>query len=999
VLVLLFAVSAFAGTTGKIAGKVTDKQTGEPLPGVNVLIVGTTVGAATNIQGEFFIINVPPGTYTLRANLIGYGPVEIKNVVVSVDLTSSIDFQLSTQTIEMGTITVEAVRPLIEKDITSSRTTIAPSQITDSAVDGIINRANMSAGSVLGSFRGGRANQGEVIYMLDGVNLSNPLGETRVGRNPGSGSSTAMATYIPNEAIAEAEVLTGGFGAEYPNVQSAVINMVTKEGGDKYSGKIKSKSSPNVVFGSDNRENETFHIRQADGTYQDVVKDMSKVDKYNRSKFYDMRQSEFSFGGPVPIANVDIPGNLSFFTSGIYSYNRNYLDERSWSKSQSMQGKLTYKISASKKIDVSGLSSFASSLPWDRQRYFTLNWGQPSYYHRSDVDSLYNLVNIDTFYTPYSWIVAPGHTESEANTAFFTYIANHTGNTGWLNQTADSTGAQFGAYGAVPDDLLQGARDSVESTGFFRGYDGYDMGNTLSRPQSWSNEIAVNFTNNISAKSFYTLHYSRFSTSQKVRVYDPWDGHPLSDAELTEARFSPGVTNLFGSTLRGNPMYISRLRQDDKQITQALKGDFTSQVNSYNFMKIGVEGKFYDLLYDFRSVASGDNEYNSYYHEKPFQVGAYAQDKIETEGMIVNIGLRYDYFDPKTVVPFNLADPLNAGYNDANSDLYSQVSDLEARLKNAVSASKKQQLSPRVGISYPITEKDVLHVTYGHYFQLPVLDDFYTNHAYDLRGAFKYIGNPNLKEQKTIAYEAGIEHGFNDYLKLAVTGFFKDISDLVNHKKFVNPATQQVFWINTNADWARIKGFEITMSARPWHNISGIATYTYQVSRGKASDKTQAFLDDYANRMQRTEDFPLDWDQRHTAKINANWRSPKSRGPILGDLGVDVVYTFGSGRPYSGTSRVNQPYLPDINNKRFPDNFTVDLRIDKGLDLYKGLNINGFVEIRNLTDEAAVNLNPVNEDDFNYERYELTGDPAGQYGDPSFWTSPRRILIGMQMQF
>src|SRR4030067_1131193 len=145
-MVLLVWSSAWAGTPGKIAGKVTDKESGEPLPGVNVIIVGTTTGAATNINGEFFIVNVPPGTYVLRANLIGYGPIEVKNVLVSVDLTTSVDFQLSTQTIEMGTITVEAVRPLIEKDITASRTTISPAQITDSAVDGIVNAANLTAG-------------------------------------------------------------------------------------------------------------------------------------------------------------------------------------------------------------------------------------------------------------------------------------------------------------------------------------------------------------------------------------------------------------------------------------------------------------------------------------------------------------------------------------------------------------------------------------------------------------------------------------------------------------------------------------------------------------------------------------------------------------------------------------------------------------------------------------------------------------------------------------
>ncbi|NLI16935.1 MAG: carboxypeptidase-like regulatory domain-containing protein, partial [candidate division Zixibacteria bacterium] len=120
-LVAFLIGGAIAGTTGKIAGKITDKQTGEPLPGVNVLIGGTNIGAATNIQGEFFIINVPPGTYTLKVNLIGYRPVEVKNAVVTIDLTTEINLELETETIDVGTVTVQAERPLIEKDVTSSR--------------------------------------------------------------------------------------------------------------------------------------------------------------------------------------------------------------------------------------------------------------------------------------------------------------------------------------------------------------------------------------------------------------------------------------------------------------------------------------------------------------------------------------------------------------------------------------------------------------------------------------------------------------------------------------------------------------------------------------------------------------------------------------------------------------------------------------------------------------------------------------------------------------
>jgi outer membrane receptor protein involved in Fe transport len=1029
-LAILLVSSALAGTTGKIAGRVVDRDSDEPLPGVSVLIEGTATGAATNIQGEFFIINVPPGTYNLRATLVGYGPVEVKNVKVSVDLTSSVDFELSTETIDMGTITVEAERPLIEKDITSSRSRIATTQITDSAVDGLVNAANFTAGSSLGSFRGGRGNQGEVVYMLDGVNVSHPLGETRVGTNPGAGTdnqqlrtgdgtvgvgSVALATLIPNEAVAEAEVLTGGFGAEYPNVQSAVVNVVTKSGGDKYSGKIKSKASPEVLFGMPSYEADVFHVPVPGPNPGDpadtivVTKHKPRVDDQNRSDLYDRRQHEFAFGGPVPLSSVDVPGKLSFFTSGIYTYGRSYRDERSWTKQQSVQGKLTYELSSSKKITVSGLKTAGSGLSWVNDRKLYLTWGEPTYYHRSDavfdtVTNTWQTVQRDSFYTPYSWIMAPGHTEGEIPGDLLDYWVSQYGDDTW---DADSVLAYFDTnfgistytnwetmFGAMPDSVVEAAAQYIEDQGYARRYVNYDMANTLGRPQTWSEEFSLKFSNTLSAKSFYELRFSRFLTAQRIRVYDPWDGHPMTADEFSDPRIgAPPITTIQSSQLFANPMYFSRFRQDDKSVTKSLKGDFTSQINSTNLMKLGAEFKWFDLFYDYRSYASGNNEYNSQYHEKPFQLAAYAQDKIETQGMIVNVGLRYDYFDPKTVVPFDYYDPLNTGYDNINDPRYTQTWDLEARLKNSVPAKKKQQLSPRVGISYPITDKDVLHVTYGHYFQLPVFDDFYTNHAFDLRGAFKYIGNPNLSEEKTVAYEAGIEHGFNDYVKLSVVGFYKDIADLVNHKKYQNLQTGGIFWINTNSDYARVKGFELTLTQRPWHNFSGVVSYTYQIARGKASDKTQAFLDDYASRKPRTEDFPLDWDQRHTVKADVNYRTPITRGPVLGDFGFDLAWVYGSGRPYTGTATVVPPNLPDINDKRFPSSWSLDLRVDKGVNIYKNYKVNAFVEIQNLTDRADI----IAANDL--ERYELTGDPAGQFYDPSVYTTPRRILMGMQLAF
>ncbi|HFE64526.1 MAG TPA: carboxypeptidase-like regulatory domain-containing protein, partial [Caldithrix sp.] len=131
-LCLLPFTGLFAGTSGKITGVVKDKENKEALIGVNIQILGLPLGGASDVDGFYFINNVPPGTYTLKATYLGYRPVEIKNVQVTVDHTTEISIEMEPASIEFEeTITVVAERPLIQKDATSKRAVIDGSQIAD----------------------------------------------------------------------------------------------------------------------------------------------------------------------------------------------------------------------------------------------------------------------------------------------------------------------------------------------------------------------------------------------------------------------------------------------------------------------------------------------------------------------------------------------------------------------------------------------------------------------------------------------------------------------------------------------------------------------------------------------------------------------------------------------------------------------------------------------------------------------------------------------------
>jgi hypothetical protein len=120
VTALLLPVLAVAGTTGKIKGKVADRETGEALPGANVLITGTTIGAASNVEGEFVLLNIPPGVYEVKAQYIGYREVAISNIRVSADLTTEVDFNLPSEALDVGEVVIVAERPLVNTNATNA---------------------------------------------------------------------------------------------------------------------------------------------------------------------------------------------------------------------------------------------------------------------------------------------------------------------------------------------------------------------------------------------------------------------------------------------------------------------------------------------------------------------------------------------------------------------------------------------------------------------------------------------------------------------------------------------------------------------------------------------------------------------------------------------------------------------------------------------------------------------------------------------------------------
>ena len=241
-LIFIFAISLLAGTTGKITGVIKDKQTGEALPGVAVRLAGTNIGASTGPDGRYTIINVPAGKQNVEAVVIGYASVRKEEILIVPDLTSEVNFELTSAAVELGkVIIVRAERPLIEKDVTGSTKIITSDELKQMPIRGFQAVTQLQTGVVAGDnrgtnqiqIRGGRP--GEVNYFIDGFNTQDFV-------------TGGVGAGLNNNAIAEVIVLAGGFNAEYGQTMSGIVNTITKEAGIKTSGQVELRTDASALL-------------------------------------------------------------------------------------------------------------------------------------------------------------------------------------------------------------------------------------------------------------------------------------------------------------------------------------------------------------------------------------------------------------------------------------------------------------------------------------------------------------------------------------------------------------------------------------------------------------------------------------------------------------------------------------------------------------------------------------------------------------------------------
>ncbi len=936
---ILFTAGTALAQAGFISGKVTDADDGEPLIGANVMIEGTDRGASTDLDGNFRILNVRPGTYTLVVRYIGYQTKFIEDVLVQSDLRTNLDIVLQEAVFEGQEIVVQATRDIVTRDRTSSESRVSREQLSAMPVQEVGDVLSLQAGVTQSStgqihIRGGRAT--EVAYIVDGIRVTDDF-------------DRSLGVRIENQNIEELQVVSGAYNAEYGQAMSGIVNVTTRAGSNNYQGSIRTWAGD--------------YLSADRHLYDGVAHNISDLRLSNQ---YNI---EGSLSGPV------MRDRLTFFVSG------RYFETDGW-----FYGRNAY-------------------TPYGPMLEGTDDFGRPQF-PRVPRDNPVNrfgdridgdLPWIDIINEDDNWIYYTDSGERDSTRVPMQQFNSFTGqyNLQWnvfrglrLNLIGNYSIEEGDAGGGHNNRLVPGGVATFDRTRYYNNL----RATITPSANTYMNFNAAMRTNHFEQRLFDDLNDPRYFNPDRI-------------SELP-SRYAGGSGRF---SIIGTDNYV----EERTTTTYILKGDITSQINPVHQIKAGVEfqqdvierdafslqpvGPNIDPLPDTDDlgVPIRDGRRREYYTRRPWLLSAFIQDRIEYESLIINAGLRFEYFEPNGRIPADSQDPdLFELPNDRHDDFWT-------------SADPKFQLSPRLGVAYPISETGVIHFSYGYFLQLPEYERLYNGDRIVMpqtSGIFGVYGNPDLKPQQTIQYELGLQQQLIPGTVLEVSGFYRDIRDWISSgptELTSNPGIRYGTWVNR--DYANVKGVTATLTQQLGRRINMLFDYTFMVAEGTNSDP-QAEFNAAVSRGDTTGTAltqmlqTLDWDRRHQLNATMFFASQNWGASLIGRYQSGEPYTADA--TYSTRTGITSLTYFEQNSLRKPDGLTFDINLYRGMEI-GGATLRANLNIYNLLDTRNVNFvfaDSGTADEPLPENQPAQIDP-GYYDNPFFYTEPRRVQFGIEVSF
>ncbi len=1025
-LTLLWSSTAAVAQTGKIAGSVVD-QNEAPLIGVNVIVDGTTIGAVTNVDGYFSILNIRPGIHTLRATFIGFTPVVVEGVRVAIELTTEVNISMQEDAVGLEEVVVVAEQPIIQRDIAASERNIDSEEIASGKYQTIAQVLTAQVAfndistvedrpEIRGSFFD------ESLYLVDGVNYNDPL--------------TNQPHYRANlDAVEEIKVQTGGFSAEYGDVRSGVINVVTREGGERYSGSINLQYSPagykhfgpgpfdfkspivepfvdsnlgafeggNSFFDGWNSIAASLPENQAHAgapmelyarylwrhRSQDAINELKRLEGQGIVQFAegvdpddlvfhqtgvnpDYRISA-TLGGPIPFYRP-----MKFFLSydGIQSEYAYRFPEASF-QDQNFRGKLTTNVGRGKKLNMHGyyskqkggtggqgpgIGGFVSSNPFSSTGGTNKYWYPHCAVAGDRTRQIYGT----------QWTHA-----LSANT-FYKLQVTHDRIDYSMNLDYRNTAPIPGSGGITSSSKTSGSgidsgRIGTEAEAMQRATDGQE---------GWE----------------------RWREWAMIRIGQHWYDEAPKGYGPVNWRDVTGEYRMESCNLRADE---SASRGWDAV------GNFTSQMNRSNQVRAGLQFRSEDFNQYYEAIDPSVNSGNVWDSGARHLIGAaYLQDKLEFQGFVATLGLRLDVLNtgdfPTILEGCDLFDtgntanctggdqggPWSEGIAPGNTTEDVEGGSLLGIKETIVTENlgghrrTHTRLSPRIGLSHPISTVAKVFLNYGHFYQWPNAVQMYRLRM-DTRRGYRVVrlGNPLLEPERTIQYEVGYEQNLFSRMNLRMTGYYKNINGEISDVRFY-PLSYGGgdYRMSLNRVFRDVRGFEAFLELRreviPY--LSGWVSANYLVESGAAYGY-QRFYEDPIRQSRLANTQVSNPDVRPIIKSSVSFHLPDNfRGPrlgevsLLGGLNLSLSYTWRRGRQFTWNP-AEFPLVED--NLRWRPYQRWDLRLTKSLFRSGNYETAFYIDVSNLFNNRNIS---------SFSGTEVDASSSWPWDGHKWWKTERR---------
>jgi hypothetical protein len=992
-------------TTGTIRGRVTDSATGEPLTLAQVTVLGTTLGNFTNEDGFYFLNEVPAGLQDVEARVLGYRPFTIETQRILAGQSTTLNFELEQTAIELQPLVVEGERnPLVPRDQISSKAIVEGRLVDVQPVDNVSEIVVLQPGvyEELGcaddpgpdpvgciSIRGGRPNE-EAVY-IDGVLV----------RSMGTGRASNV--QVPTNSLEQLDVIVGAFSAEFGGAQSGIISYVTRTGGSRYTGALEFQTDQ--LGPNDWRTN------------------------FNRL--------ELNFGGPIV-------GPLGFFLAGTAT-------GQDWFQNEGLPSEWV----------VDGVDTCPSD-----PRYAGLcEPGQPATFRmpRSSASGMGIPDSVDVgapYFVP--WDNGRTTPSDFSDNLQFTANLNYQlprGSRVNLGYTRNRYQNYYrgGWYSQFLTEGVDGERDTR---------DVLTLSSFITLAQSATQQIALDIRASYQASRYraglvdgrwfndnqdpflgFTLSDVRFNidedlTRYGMKVFHPSDEfvhayrsgalspdslalYPDKGDQFRTRETVPGVdTNLrsnpwgwyygYPITGIGNAGYTVR----DENSWQ-VRGSLDWQIGRFNRLKLGGEYLSADLNRVEFPLAGGQARPEL---ARPVQGGLFLQNRLDVGDLVLEGGLRWDYFDPDvefTRVPgyeANVPDSLQANFVrwDAASQAFVPKFDAPCGgptasnpegicLDNYLPGETRSEWSPRLGAAFPVTPTSTFRLSYGRFVQVPA---FFSGAGYNFssntaasQANLMSLSARDVELPDTRTFEFGYRQLFGSGFVFDIAAFNKKQRRALTYRLVTveNPNTgaPDQRTILTNQDFTESLGFEVKMDGAFGNLFMGNLSYSYLDARGTGTDPW-TYLDlvdsQRSNLSFLTGDaveppevlLPLELGRQHNIGLTTSLYFPPdyqegtTAGAILRDLGVFALLSMRSGQRFTGLEYQGGygdvgppssagPASTPIGALQTPWQTRFDIKLTKAFQLGKGWRLQAYIDWRNPFDIAVTETvfldtgNPVNE--------------------------------------